>query len=103
MLTEVAHMLKKCTRKSDVVCRFGGDEFLVLLSDLKDYDNFEIIASRILNEKNKILGCDGEKIDLSISMGASFYPNDGDNIDDLIEKADKAMYRIKTQKICSDD
>lgn len=98
VLTEVAHMLKKCTRKSDVVCRFGGDEFLVLLSDLKDYDNFEIIASRILNEKNKILGCDGEKIDLSISIGASFYPNDGDNINDLIEKADKAMYRIKNTR-----
>ncbi len=95
VLTELAQILTKCTRKSDVVSRFGGDEFLVLLSNIKDYDDFEIIVSRISNEKNKILGCDGEKIDLSISMGISFYPNDGDNIDDLIEKADKAMYEAK--------
>lgn len=97
-LIEVANILKKCTRKSDVVSRFGGDEFLVLLSNIKDYKDHNIVISRILNEEKKILSSYGEEIKFSLSIGASFYPYDGNNICDLMIKADEAMYKVKKAK-----
>lgn len=97
-LIEVANTLKSCIRKSDVVSRFGGDEFLVLLSNIKNYKDYNIVISRILNKKNKILSYKGDKINISLSIGASFYPHDGNEICDLIMKADEAMYRVKKAK-----
>ncbi|MDK2809198.1 MAG: hypothetical protein PWP24_1935 [Clostridiales bacterium] len=95
ILVRVADMLVKATREQDIVARYGGDEFLILLTDLKDVINYEIIASRIINFKNKPLVIDGNEIPISLSMGVSFYPYDADSIDKLIIEADKAMYVAK--------
>lgn len=95
VLVEVANLLTKSTRKSDVVVRHGGDEFLILLTDMKDYNNYRSIASRIA-AANKSLKIDNNiEIKISLSIGVSFYPRDGENIDQLISKADKAMYCVK--------
>lgn len=98
VLIRVAHMLTEATRKNDVVARFGGDEFLVLLTDIKSYNNYQVIVSRIMNTTNSIMNCQGEEIDISLSIGVSFYPDDGDNIDALIVKADEAMYMAKRRE-----
>lgn len=95
VLIDVANLLSGCTRKNDVVARFGGDEFLILLPDLKDYSNYKIIARRITNTKSKIIIENGVEINIALSIGVSFYPQDGSTIDELITKADKAMYNVK--------
>ncbi|WP_069998670.1 diguanylate cyclase domain-containing protein [Cellulosilyticum sp. I15G10I2] len=95
VLMQVANMLKEATRKSDIVARYGGDEFLILLPNIKSYENYNRIVSRIIHTKNHIVENNGEAINISLSIGASFYPTDGDTIDTLIVKADKAMYVAK--------
>lgn len=95
ILIEVAKILKKCTRENDVVARLGGDEFLVLLPDLKNYSNYRIIAKRIANANSKVKIDDDIKLNIALSIGVSFYPQDGNTIDDLISKSDKAMYNVK--------
>ncbi|WP_077369014.1 sensor domain-containing diguanylate cyclase [Anaerosalibacter sp. Marseille-P3206] len=95
ILIEVAKILKKCTRENDVVARLGGDEFLVLLPDLRDYSNYRTIAKRIANANSKVKVDDDIELNIALSIGVSFYPQDGNTIDDLISKSDKAMYNVK--------
>ncbi|MCH3963785.1 MAG: sensor domain-containing diguanylate cyclase [Clostridium sp.] len=97
VLIKVANMLTESTRKNDVVARYGGDEFLILLPYLKDLNDYKTISSRIIDNKNRncIIDYNSNKISISMSIGVSFYPKDGQTIDELIIKADKAMYIAK--------
>ncbi|SFG15072.1 sensor domain-containing diguanylate cyclase [Sporolactobacillus nakayamae] len=92
VMTRVASLLTESTRKNDIVCRYGGDEFLVLLPDIRTYKDYQAIAERIETNKKQCIVQDGYNICLSLSIGISFYPDDGATLDDLIAKADEYMY-----------
>ncbi|HET9112384.1 MAG TPA: GGDEF domain-containing protein [Burkholderiales bacterium] len=103
VLQMVADRLKAMTRDDDTVSRHGGDEFLYLLMELKTAGDASIIAEKIIKaigqtcEIRKDEECLRFNIDLSI--GISFFPLDGITADELINRADRAMYAAKQKKI----
>ncbi|MDD4953018.1 MAG: diguanylate cyclase, partial [Desulfovibrionaceae bacterium] len=93
-LRETAKRLTACLRQSDSVARIGGDEFVVILPDLKDPRDAALIADKIA----RILGEPSPRKGLPLSgasIGISTYPEDGEDEDTLLVKADKAMYKAK--------
>lgn len=97
LLKEAAKRIQKCLRDYDTVGRMGGDEFVVVLGDLKEEEEAEIIGRRILKafEEKFIIG--GKEIRFSPSIGISLFPVDGDNIEILLKEADIAMYTAKNE------
>lgn len=101
LLQSVAKRLKNCVRETDTVSRFGGDEFIIILSGFKNQEiaisRTEDIAKRILTELIKPFDLAGNKFITSTSIGAAFFPKDGRSVAELIKNADTAMYHAKSQ------
>jgi diguanylate cyclase (GGDEF)-like protein len=87
--------LLSCFRDNDFLARLGGDEFTGIIKHLKEEDIPEAIAKRILQEFNKPFEIAARKLHCSISIGLASYPLDTLNADELVRKADKAMYEAK--------
>jgi len=95
VLKSVAEKLKKCAGDTDIVSRFGGDEFVIMVKEYKTKDVIQRICDHILQLLTvPVLIADRECI-VGASMGVSFYPDDGTDFDDLLNKADDAMYEFK--------
>lgn len=95
LLTEAATRISLCVRSSDTTARFGGDEFVVIIPDLKDIFSLETTCQKILSEIERPFSIDGNVFYISASIGVSTYPNDCHNHDDLLSYADQAMYEAK--------
>lgn len=100
LLIEVASRIKSCLWDEDTVCRFGGDEFIVLLRHLgldksKASLTGEKVASRILNEFKAPFLIGEHELHISSSIGIALYPFKGQGVDDIIKHADTAMYSAK--------
>ncbi|WP_247747283.1 sensor domain-containing diguanylate cyclase [Alkalihalobacillus sp. BA299] len=95
VLKETAQRLRSCIRSTDTIARLGGDEFTVVLSQLKDDKDAAIIAEKFVKVLNDPFELNGEFIHLSISIGISIYPRDGQEPSYLLKKADMAMYKVK--------
>ncbi len=93
VLIHVANVLKTHAGEESIVARFGGDEFLILLPSVSNYDASKKIAVKI-NQNISDLCCNGHEIKISVSIGISIIKNNCD-IDKLIILADKAMYKAK--------
>jgi diguanylate cyclase (GGDEF)-like protein len=96
LLKNIARTLIDCVRQGDTISHWGGDEFTIL-SKIKDNNDNEKLCERILKNIKKLDRINNKKIDCTVSIGAAIYPDHGDNIDDLIQKADMAMYVSKTK------
>ena len=95
LLRQIAERLKHCLRASDLVARFGGDEFMVLLVNLTDPHYAATVAEKLLDAISKPLTLGHEEFHLSASIGISAYPDDGEDPRVLQKNADIAMYRAK--------
>jgi len=95
ILKEVANCLKQSIRNSDTVARIGGDEFVVLLEEITDKNDISMIAKVLIDELHKPFTINQEDYEISGSIGIAIYPADGNNTDELLASADKAMYKAK--------
>jgi diguanylate cyclase (GGDEF)-like protein len=96
ILVNIANLLVKSVRGIDLIARYGGEEFAIVLPNT-DYIGAIVIAERIRNElNNKNIVIEGNSFKITISFGISSYPFDANNLDELIKKADKALYFSKT-------
>ncbi len=95
LLKAVAERLKKTLRAEDTIARQGGDEFVVVVNNLKRESEIEKISKKILSTFEKPFKIANRKITVGVSAGITFYPNDGKTADTLLRNADLAMYRSK--------
>lgn len=95
LLQRVAERLVSCIRGSDTACRYGGDEFVVLLPEVDDQMQAGMVAGEIHARLAKPYMVDDYSIAMTASVGVAVYPHDGMNQADLIKQADVAMYLAK--------
>ena len=95
LLSVVAHRLGSCLRASDTVARLGGDEFTVIATNLAEVQALDQVARKIIGTVAQPLTLDGAEIGVSTSIGIAVFPHDADNADDLLRKADAALYHAK--------
>jgi len=96
LLKETAKRIKQSIRKNDIVARLGGDEFVIIMSNLKDYDGVEVVAEQLLGSIALPYYLLNEVVHSAVSIGITIYPDDGTEIDDLLQNADQAMYGAKS-------
>jgi diguanylate cyclase (GGDEF)-like protein len=95
LLKSVAERLKRQTRDQDTVCRMGGDEFIVVLSTIRDQAEAAIVAGRIVCAMDADFVIQGRTLKVSCSLGISIYPEHGTDSETLIKNADASMYGAK--------
>lgn len=97
LLKAVAQRLSGCLRSSDTVARLGGDEFVVLLPSIPVAQDVSRVADKILQTLSQNFVLEGKTIPVTTSIGISLYPKDSEDMEDLLKKADMAMYAAKKQ------
>ncbi len=95
LLKGVAERLNTLLRKSDTVSRMGGDEFVILFPLVNHPDGVSVVAGKIVEAFREPFVCDGHVLSVTASLGIADFPDDGDDNDTLLKKADIALYRVK--------
>jgi diguanylate cyclase (GGDEF)-like protein/PAS domain S-box-containing protein len=95
LLQSVAVRLKSRVRSTDMVCRQGGDEFVILLPEIAHAQDAGLVAETLLAAFTSPHSIDGQELHLTLSIGISVYPDDADNVDGVMQNADTAMFHAK--------
>ncbi|WP_285576549.1 putative bifunctional diguanylate cyclase/phosphodiesterase [Geothrix limicola] len=97
ILKEVAQRLRTTLRDSDTVARLGGDEFIILLEEFSHPENIHSITHRLLFSLAQEIALQGYSLHITCSIGISFFPTDGETVEDLLKASDTAMYFSKSK------
>ena len=97
LLQVIADRLSNIIRTEDTVARFGGDEFTIILEELEHSDHAVVVAKKVLQVVGEAIYLSCHEVTVGVSIGISIYPDNGTDADDLIKKADIAMYESKKQ------
>lgn len=97
MLQAVAHYLSSCVRATDTVSRLGGDEFVILLTEIDGAEDAAQVADKVLMRCGRPFLVDGHRLEVSLSVGVSVYPEDGETVETMLQHADAAMYQAKAE------
>jgi len=95
VLIEVGQRIVTELRQTDTVARIGGDEFIVVMTNIKQTKAISHVAVKIINSVNKAIAFQGAQLDVTASIGIAKYPLHGTTSSELMKNADKAMYSIK--------
>jgi diguanylate cyclase (GGDEF)-like protein len=95
LLVIIAERLQECLRDADTIARMGGDEFAVIVPDCEDEKTISNLCERIIASAIQPVVVDRMEHTVGASIGVAIYPDDGQKVDELIMKADSAMYRAK--------
>ena len=95
LLTIVSQRLTQNLRKTDTVARIGGDEFTIILEEIKSVENVSLVAKNILSVLDEPVEINQIEIHISGSIGVALYPQDGSDVGVLLKNSDTAMYRAK--------
>lgn len=96
VLISVAQRLKHALREADTLARLGGDEFIGVLAGLDEIDDVKPVLERLLQAASLAVAVDDLTLQVTISIGISFYPRNSENPEQLIRHADQAMYHAKS-------
>ena len=97
LLRQVANRLRACVSGNDLVARLGGDEFAIVKAGTRDKAELTALAENILKALRAPVDCKGQEIPTDASIGIAIAPDHGDNLDDLLKRADLAMYAAKSE------
>jgi diguanylate cyclase (GGDEF)-like protein len=95
LLRTVSQRMLACLRSYDLLVRFGGDEFVVVLAGIDDFGEAARVARKLIDTIQPAIEVDGHELTISASIGVSLFPEDGENTEDLLRHADTAMYSAK--------
>ncbi|MEO5349977.1 MAG: sensor domain-containing diguanylate cyclase [Magnetococcus sp. YQC-3] len=96
LLVQVVDRMTSVLRESDSIARIGGDEFAIILPN-SQYAGAKFVADKIINLLNEIFTVEGNEVCVGVSIGCSVYPEHGITGDALLQKADKALYMVKSR------
>ena len=95
LLKSVAIRLRECLRDTDTLSRQGGDEFLIVLNNMRDTESITVVVEKILGRLAEPFVIDHHELAISLSIGIAVYPGDGKDFDTLLKQSDTAMYQAK--------
>ena len=95
LLKDTAEKLAPCIRQTDIMARLGGDEFIVFLNNIESGQDAQYIAERIREKFNAPRIIAGNDLFITVSIGITVFPHDGDSLEELLKNADTAMYVAK--------
>jgi diguanylate cyclase (GGDEF)-like protein len=97
-IREIAMRISRIPRKSDIVARLGGDEFGVILGEISDRSDLLMIVERVSQQTDQPFRFEGRILNLTASIGHARFPEDGNDVDALLEVADRSMYQMKRKR-----
>jgi diguanylate cyclase (GGDEF)-like protein/PAS domain S-box-containing protein len=95
VLKTTADRIRAEIRETDTVARIGGDEFLIILSNMSNISITQRVAAKLVEQISKVILYQSQEIEVGASIGIAIYPDDGTTPEEMIQQADKAMYLVK--------